>query len=195
MSSKLEIKDPVFAAFLISRGCKLLTIEPYSPPNPKMYIFDGEVRNGPYESEFLSAMEDGVVTTWLDFKNKMDNLQVIEKYMFRCHYWRTERTGKETWHGKDVFVTSCQVIASFLLSRKLKVCTIKPSGKGNYTFVFPDQEKADSLTRELLDGEAKATWYEMKEKHKYATALRLHLCRSKEKEQEPQQLRASGTNG
>lgn len=198
MSSKLEIKDPVFASFLISRGCKLLTIEPYCPPDsPKKYIFDGSVRNGPYEAEFLGAVGQGAKTTWLDFKNRIENLQAREIHLLHCHSSRTERNGKETWLGQDVFVTSSQVIAAFLLSRKIQIHGAKEMRKGNYLFAFLEHEKASELTLEMLSGEAEGTWYEMKEKYKHATSLRLHFCRKKTTppKREPQQLRASGTNG
>lgn len=198
MSSRLEVKDPVYAAFLISKGCKLVTIEPYRPPmSPKKYIFNGDVRDKGYNAEFLGAGGPGAKTSWLDFKNRLDNLQTKEERLFRNSSSRIEIDGKETWSGKNVFVTSCQATAAFLLSRGAVMYGAKEIRRMKYLFAFSNQEESYNLALEMLDGDAEATWYHMKEKHKQATAYRNHFCRKKSREarEAREELRASGTNG
>jgi hypothetical protein len=192
----LEIKDPVYAAYLIFRGCKLVKIDRYCPPNPKKYIFDGSARDEPYEAEFLCAIGQGVKTTWLDFKNRMDNLQAKEDRLFRqTSTQRIDRNGKEHWLGQEVFVTSSQPVAAFLLSRGIQIHGASEIRKGNYLFAFLNHARADALTLEMLDGDAEGTWYEMKEKYKHATSLRIHFCRPNRTKREPPQLKVSGASG
>lgn len=197
MSSRLETKDPVFAAYLIFRGCKLLTIYPCNRATPKKYFFEWSEDIISYEAEFLGATEHGVKTTWLDFKNRMDNLQAKEDRLFRySSTLRIERNGEENWLGQRVFVTSSQPIAAFLLSKGLQMFGASEIRIGNHLFAFLDHEKASALTLEMLDGTMGDSWYEMKTKYKHATALRNNFCRPRRQVKKSYQvLKASGTNG
>lgn len=198
-SRKFTTRDPIYAAFLIFKGCKLLTIKPYYPQDPKEYVFEGSdpVVDGTYYAEFIGAVEQGAKTTWLDFKNRMENLQAKEDRLFRHFCVRTEKSGEDKWAGQDVFVTSSQAVAAFLLSRNVQPYGAREIRKGNHLFAFRDQERCNILVNEMLDGDTEDTWYFMKEKHKQATSLRIHFCNMEKKKRgsEPQRLRASGTNG
>ncbi len=201
MSSKtLAVKDPVYACFLISKGCKLVDITPYQYSQPKEYIFDSSATNSSLNAEFLGATESRVSTTWLDLKNKMDNLQDREDAIFNRPSFKVKRDGEENWLGQEVFVTSSQVVAAFLISRGAKIFGASEIQKGrSYLFAFRNPKAAKSLMLELLSGEVEETWYAMKQEYKHVTDLRHHFCKVRKKGpspvREPQRLRASGTNG
>lgn len=197
MSSKWETSDPIFAAYLISKGCKLLTVIPHRKPRPKKYHFAWSWEIIAHEAVFLGAREQRVKTTWLDFKNRMENLQDIEDAILNISSSRMKRDGIETWLGKEVFVTSSQVVAAFLLYRGAQIYRASEIKKNNYLFAFLDANGSKALAKEMLSGQVEETWYAMKEKYKLATSLRRHFCRPKKKptQEESQGLQVSGTNG
>lgn len=191
MSRKLEIRDPVYASYLIQKGCKLLGIEPYvKPKSPKKYIFSDSAKDEPHEAFFLGSIAARERTTWLNFKNAMENLLDKEGHLLRQFSDRPEKTGVETWHRKNktIFQTSNQVVAAFMFSKELTVNSIFGLGENRgYLYTFSDYKKAYDFYDEMISGEAEDTWWNMKCWYKLATEIRKHMIdhRPKKKVIEP----------
>jgi L-rhamnose mutarotase len=185
--SRLEIKDPVFAAYLLSKRCKLQGIEPSSksPPEPKRYIFDEAVKSESHEADFLGIAKQPADTTWRNFIDQMNNLQIIEDQLLRQITNRPKKIGVEARSGnkETVFVTSDQGVAAFLLTHNVGMWLqdVQEMGKDRgHLFIFSEYKEAQRLYTQMLNSRRNDSWWNMKCAYKRATSMRRALLRNGE---------------
>lgn len=178
--SRLEIVDPVFAAYLMYRGCTVEEVEPASSSNnPKKYIFDEKVKDTPFEAEFLGINVAPLRTTWRNFIEQLNSLFTMEDLILRQYTNRPRRIGIDTRIEKTpVFVTTDQGGAAFLLTQNGGILPVDVRGMGSdqgFLFVFSEHKRALHLYTEMLNGKKSDSWWNMKCAHKRATSIRRAL--------------------
>lgn len=180
----LEIKDPVFAAYLVSKGCELKGICPSSKTEPKLYLFDDAVKEEQHEARFLGCKTQRDKVAWRDFITSMRRLIQLEDLRLREMSDRPNKTGWEIYKGAKVFVTTDQAIAAFILRNSDKkgivALDVQRLGKDKgYKFIFDDPNKwAESAVPRMLEGHNFVdTWWNMKCDFKLATSIRRQITR------------------
>lgn len=175
---ELRIVDPVFATYLIHKGCELDDIEPSGwKDEPKYYLFDESVREADHESAFLGCGMPKEMVSWRDFITGINRLFKVEDLKLRQVSDRTETTGWELIKGEKFFVTTDQAIAAFILShadnKGITVSSVRQI-KGGYKFIFSDPNNwaESAITKMLEGGNYVDTWWEMKCSYKLATSIR-----------------------
>jgi hypothetical protein len=183
--AQLEIKDPVFASFLLSKGCELKGIEPSSKNEPKLYLFDESVKEEPHEASFLGCGCPREKVAWRDFVTHMNRIMRVEDLKLRQMSDRPNKTGVELYKGTKVFVTTDQAVAAFILSHADKkgivTLSVQMMGKDKgYKFVFDDPNGwTEAAVARMLEGKNFTdTWWNMKSSFKLATSIRRKFTRA-----------------
>ena len=181
---QLEIKDPVFAAYLLSKGCELKGIDPSSKSEPKLFLFDESVKEDNHEAGFLGCGCPRERVAWRDFITHMGRIMRVEDLKLRQMSDRPNKTGVELYKGTKVFISTDQAVAAFILgnSDKKGIVTLDVQMLGKdkgHKFVFDDPNGwTESAVARMLEGNNFLdTWWNMKCYFKLATSIRRKFTR------------------
>lgn len=209
-SGRLEITDTVFAAYLISKGCELIEIEPAqvngrrSISRPKMYIFSEDVKDTNLEDYFWGYNALPAYESWRGFITAMDRVIEIEDVSLRQETSRPSETGIRVIKKETYWITTNQAVAAFLLSpweeqllhpaevgakhlpMPILVDVIPMGIDKGARFLFNQPKRSHDLWMSMMKDNppALAPWWFMKSCHKRATALRRIAMRHHEKRKE-----------
>jgi len=176
----IKIKDPVFAAYLMSRGCTLEGIEPSGRDDPKYYAFNDSI--GPeHEMVFLGIRNQRSTCKWRDFIGHISNISKVERLKIDQRSSVVSLTGVEMVSGKKMFVTTDQAVAAFILceDHASLVHNVHAIKEKQYKFLFPDEDGCiESLVSDMLETNMwENTWWNMKCYYKLATSIRRQAVR------------------
>lgn len=184
-NEKLIIKDPTFAAYLLSKGREPQDIEPaVRGEQSKVYVYGAEVKDAHFDRSFIGSRMPQERASWRNFVTWMNRLIEIEDLKLRQRHDRVSESGLFIHKDEQCFATTNQAVAAFIFGiineQEAVPIDVQTLGKDRgYRFIFTKGiQLYDMHGRMLESDDVSDTWCRMKDMYKLATMVRREQTRN-----------------